>query len=503
MTMRRPTREEFESLADDLGFTFDDDELAERLDSVSGFLNMHERIREAPAPEPDAEQRADADRPAGREPRESEDPHNAWITRCRVEGAETGVLSGKTVALKDNVSLAGVRMTSGSRLLSRYVPPTDATVVTRLLAAGADVVGKTNLHGFCFGASDFGPTRNPFAPEYSIGGSSSGSAAAVAAGEADVGIGTDQGGSVRVPACFGGLVGVKPTHGLVPYTGVLGADDSLDHVGPITRSVEDAALATQAMAGRDGLDPRQPSIVPTDDYRDALDADLDGTTVGLFEPGFEHEVADDAVCDHVEEALQALREAGAEITTVSAPLHDYSVELSLTVLTYGFGQLLRQGGTSTLRSGWYDTALASALGRAIRTRGDDLPDLTKDAMLVSEFVRREYEGTTYGKAQNLVAELREQYDDCLREVDALAMPTVPGRPAKFEEYIGVDDEDDRSAGFVAARNTASFNLTHHPAMSVPCGTVEGAPVGAMFVTEHFDEATMFRVGRAFEQYRDQ
>lgn len=500
--MRTPTNAELEALAADLGITIADEDLDAYAKAVANRLTPFETIEEMPVPQRPPRDYEHTTRSPGYQPSEADDPHNAWITRCHIEGAEDGPLRGLSVGLKDTINVAGIELTNGSRAMEGYVPASDATVVTRLLDAGATIAGKNNMSSFSIGASDYGPVRNPAAPEYSIGGSSSGTAAAVAAGDVDIGIGGDQGGSIRKPASFGGLVGVKPTHGLVPYTGILGADPSLDHTGPITRGVDEAALALEVLAGRDGLDPRQPHDLVTGGYTDALGEDVSGMTVAVLREGFEHGGSDDAVCETVRDAVGDLETAGAEITDVSVPEHSTTAELTLAIIRYGYGQYVQQNGLSSGLGGWYDTGAIDALSRALSARGDDLPVAAKTSWLLSEFVRRNYGGSVYGKAQNLAAAAREAYDEALAEADALVLPTVPIKPPEYGTEVGLEAMAERSPGPGPGANTAPFNATHHPALSVPCGAVDGVPVGMMLVGDRFDERALFRLASAYERAQE-
>jgi len=498
--MRHPSKSKVAEIADDLGIDFADGELEDYTQVVAETLDLVEGVDELPEPQLPPRDYKHTNRSPGYQPSSEEDPHNAWITKCRVEGAESGPLNGMTVGLKDNVSVAGIELTNGSDVMQGYVPAVDATIVTRLLDAGATIVGKNNMSSFSFGASDYGPAKNPKAPEYSIGGSSSGSAAAVAADEIDIGIGGDQGGSIRMPASFGGIVGHKPTHGLVPYTGIFGADASLDHTGPMTRTVEEAALAMDALAGRDGLDPRQPHDLEVQDYTSELDGDISDMTIAVLKEGFEHDVSDPEVNDVVYDAIADLEALGADVTEVSVPLHLKTGQFSLSLAFYGMGQLLRQNGLTTGADAWYDTGAVEYLGRALDSQSSDLPDSVINAMLFSEFLREKYHGTIYGKAQNITLKIRNEYNQVLSDIDAMVMPTVPMKPPEYGSGLDLESLKTNGPGFDVAKNTGMFNLTHHPGLTVPCGTVDDAPIGMMFVGKRFDDATLFELGHAYEQY---
>src|SRR5262249_29788775 len=230
-------------------------------------------------------------RTPGYRPEGAENKFNAWYYKSEVQGASTGKLRGKRIALKDNVCLAGVPMMNGASTLEGYVPDVDATIVTRMLDAGGTIAGKVHCEYFCFSGgshtSAAGPVQNPRRPGYSAGGSSSGSAAVVAAGEVDMAIGGDQGGSIRIPAAYCGVYGLKPTHGLVPYTGIFPIEMTLDHTGPMTATVADNALLLEVLAGPDGLDPRQINV-KTAAYTNALTADARGMKIAVVKEGFGH-----------------------------------------------------------------------------------------------------------------------------------------------------------------------------------------------------------------------
>ena len=290
--LRRPDVDEVMEYGRALGFDLTPTEArliqARMMDTVAALEAFDEmRVEERRPP------LSFTDRDPGRRPSEQDDPLGAFITRCRVKGADSGPLHGKTVALKDHIALAGVPLTFSSHMMDGYVPDFDATVVTRLLAAGATIVGKLKMEEFSWGGpglsgvGDYGRPLNPHNREHVTGGSSSGSGAAVAGRLVDIALGGDQGGSIRLPAAWCGIVGLMPTHGLVPHTGVFGLEPTIDYVGPMARTVDDIAVSLQCLAGRDGLDPRQadvPAALPR--YTDALARGASGLRIGLLEEGF-------------------------------------------------------------------------------------------------------------------------------------------------------------------------------------------------------------------------
>ncbi len=289
MAVRRPASEDLQAIARQFHFTIPDGRMASVQALLEGFLAPYDRLGQLQ--EPGQEPRYPRD--GGAAPRPEENPLGAWAWRVRIQGAAGGLLAGRTIAIKDNVAVAGVPMRNGTVLLDGYVPDQDATVVERVLDAGATILGKAVCESLCFSGgshtADSGPVRNPYDPIRSTGGSSTGSAALVAAGEVDLAIGGDQGGSVRIPSCWSGIYGLKPTWGLVPYTGAFPIEASLDHLGPMARSSRDVALLLSVLAGPDGLDPRQHAGLQPADYLAALGGDVAGLRLGIVREGFGHQ----------------------------------------------------------------------------------------------------------------------------------------------------------------------------------------------------------------------
>jgi amidase len=505
MPIRRPSQGELREIAADGNIPLNDQEVEEYAELVAGTLDVLEGVQEIPDPIFAPHETDYPDRSGAHRPPSEENPHNAWITRLEVEGAEEGPLAGKTIGLKDNVCLAGVEMTCGSQVLEGYVPDVDATIVERLLDAGGTITGKLNMESFAFSGSsdtsDFGTVSNPRAPGHIAGGSSSGSGAAPAAGEVDIAIGGDQGGSIRIPASCCGIVGLKPTTGLVPYTGIFPIDHSLDHTGPMARSVTDVATALEVLAGPDGLDPRQPADLETEGYTDALSEDVSNTTIAVLKEGFEREESDEAVNDVVREAIGEFEEQGAEVLEVSVPRHLDSLALWITIAGQGGVQVLQQGGVGSLHDGWYNTGLAEAFGKFARADGRDFPPSVKTTWLAIEYLNRQGKGSAlYARAQNVTLAMREAYDEILAEADVIAMPTTPHQPLAIDPDLSRVERIARSLPI--AKNTAPFDLTHHPAISVPCGTTDDLPVGLMLVGERFDEKGVLQAAYAFEQGTD-
>ncbi|MEF8782252.1 MAG: amidase [Haloarculaceae archaeon] len=498
--IRPPTDEEIREKAKAHHIDLTDEEVADFREAIAGTLAGYERLDELPDPSPDV---VYTDRDPGYVPDTEEDPLNAVVRYCEVRGADSGPLAGYDVGIKDNVAVAGIEMTCGSKMFEGYVPEADATIVTRMLDAGATITAKLNMEDMAFSGSGelsaTGPVLNPRDSDYIAGGSSSGSIAAVVDGDVDVAIGGDQGGSVRIPASWSGGVGHKPTHSLVPYTGIVGLGWTFDHTGPMATSVEDCARVLDVIAGKDELDPRQ-GHVPTESYADALETSADGLTVGVLEEGFGHEASEAGVDETVGDALDHLADAGAELVDVSVPMHLDGLPIWNGVAIEGTTATINGEGVGHHGDGWYDTQFADAFGRSRRANANDYLATVKLTLVLGQYLSDEYRGHYYAKAKNLGRKLTSAYDDALANVDVLAMPTTPQTAHEHHEDLSRLEIIDRALNMLP--NTAPFDVTGHPALSVPCGTSDGLPVGLMLVGERFDDATVLRAGHAFEQSHD-
>jgi amidase len=321
MAIHRPTQQRLAQIAEQFGLDLSTEDLQTYQKLIHGTMNSYERIMQITEPRlPVNYPRTPGYRPEG-----DENKLNAWYYKSSVKGSASGKLAGKTIVLKDNISLAGVPMMNGSAILEGFVPDEDATIVTRILDAGGEIAGKAVCEDLCLSGgshtSASGPVLNPHDPARMAGVSSSGSAALVAAGEVDMAIGCDQGGSIRMPASWCGVYGHKPTFGLVPYTGIFPIEQTLDHAGPIARTVEDVALLLEVIAGVDGLDPRQSGLEPKK-YTEALVGHAKGIKIGIVQEGFGREGFSEADVDRVVmEAAKSFVKCGAEVEEMSIPLH--------------------------------------------------------------------------------------------------------------------------------------------------------------------------------------
>jgi amidase len=437
-------------------------------------------------------------RPAG-----ADNPLGAWYVITSITEHHDGPLAGRSVAIKDNTAVAGVPMMNGSSTLEGFVPAHDATVVSRLLGAGATIAGKAVCEELCFSGgshtSRTGPVRNPWDTTRSAGGSSSGSAALLASGAVDIATGGDQGGSIRIPAAYCGVVGHKPTHGLVPYTGAFPVELTIDHLGPMARTVADVALTLAVMAGPDGLDPRQPSEVSIPDYVAELGRGADGLRLGVVAEGFGRDNSDPAVDATVRAAVESLARAGMSAEEVSIPWHLHGSPILGVIATEGpTAQMINGGGYGMNWQGRYEPDLIDHYGGRWRSDPAALSDLVRLVLLAGSYAVDRYHGRYYAMARELAPRLRAAYDQALARFDVLVMPTLPHRATLLP---GPDAplEESLARGFQMADNTAPFDVSGHPACSVPAGLADGLPVGMMIVGRRFDDATVLRAAHAFEQ----
>jgi amidase len=429
-------------------------------------------------------------------------PLGAWYVQTEIRQTTEGPLAGRTIAVKDNTSVAGVPMMNGSKTVEGFVPSEDATVVTRLLAAGAIITGKSVCEDLCFSGgshtSKTGPVRNPWDMNRSAGGSSSGSAALVAAGEADLAVACDQGGSIRIPASFCGVVGHKPTWGLVPYTGIFPIEQSLDHVGPVARTVRDAALMLSVMAGPDGLDPRQPGAVERFDYVAALDRPAKGLRIGVVTEGFGHPNSEPEVDDTVRAAVETLRNAGLTAEDVSVPWHRHGTAIWDVISVEGATWQMIDGNAYGMNwKGHYDPELMACYGAKWRSDPGQFSETVKLVALGGRHTLGTGYGRHYAMARNLEARLAGAYDSALERFDVLVMPTLPIR-ASLLPPPDAPVADVLARGLEMIANTSPLDVTGHPACSVPAGLAGGLPVGLMIIGRKFDDATVLRVAHALE-----
>src|SRR5882757_1689683 len=465
MAVRRHTFDQLRSVAEDLGMNMGDEELKSYDALMQGNYAAYDIVDAMP----DYVPAVNYPRTPGYRPEGEENKYNAWYVKTTVKGASSGKLTGKKIALKDNICLAGVPMMNGASTLEGYTPDTDATIVTRMLDAGGTIVGKVHCEYFCFSGGSHtcaaGPVHNPHKMGYSAGGSSSGSAVVVATGEA-----------------------------------VMAIELTIDHTGPMTRNVRDNALLLEVLAGADGLDPRQgaPKVAK---YTEALDGGVRGLRIGIVKEGFGLPSSEPDVDAKVRAAAQLFKKLGATVDEMSIPMHLVAPAIWLPIAAEGATEFMMKGnGMGTNWRGLYNTTLLDAHS-AWHHRADELSDSLKITMLLGQYFTKHYRGHFYAKAQNLNRKLRAAYDTALSSYDLLLMPTLPMKAtpipppdAPRELYI--------QRAFEMVPNTAPFNASGHPAMSLPCGMSDGLPIGLMLIGKYFDEPTIYRAAAAFESAGD-
>ena len=476
----------------------------ERMEQLDTFVQA--RLEE-PKPPMDS-----AAREPGYRPSPEEDPLNAWMWKCRIEGAAEGLLAGKTVSYKDHIAVAGIPMSFGSFALEGFIPDFDATVVTRVLKEGGTVIGKNVMNGLTGGfgtggaIGDYGRPLNPHNHYHVTGASSSGSAAAVAARDVDISFGGDQGGSIRIPAAFSGIVGHKPTFGLLSHFGIgFGSDQSINYTGPMTRTVEDAAAALQATAGYDPYDPRQTRDVPTSiDVLGRLADGVSGLRIGVLEEGFDDAEVD--VRDLVMAAVDVLAEAGADVSKVSIPEH-HAIRAAQGALT-GEGALavFKTGFFGAFTRTYYPASLIAAVNKMWASQADLLAPRIKLSLIAAELSRRNYHGRVYAKVQNVRPAYIKAYDAALANVDMLVMPTCIMTAPKNHtpgSYLEAVEDNLATLKWSGFRNTVPFNYTGHPALALPVGkSSAGLPASMQLVGRFFDDPLLMRAAYAYQQSTD-
>ena len=419
----------------------------------------------------------------------------ARVDEALARGEDPGPLAGVPVAVKDNIVTRGLRTTCGSRLLAEFVPPYDATAVERLEAAGALVIAKTNLDEFAMGSSNensaFGPVRNPVAPDRVPGGSSGGSAAAVAQGIAVAALGSDTGGSIRQPASFCGVAGLSPTYGRVSRYGLVAFASSLDRIGPLARTVRDAAQLLEAIAGRDERDSTS-AFAPVPDYEAAMSGDVRGLRLGLPREYFEGLAGGTAA--QMEKARALLASLGCELREISLPHTPWAVPCYYIIATAeASSNLARYDG---VRYTWRAPDAATLAEMYARTRGQGFGAECKRRIMLGTYVLSAgYYDAYYLKAQKVRTLITRDFLAAFEQVDAILAPVSPFPAFRFGEKL-----DDPLQMYLSDIFTITASLAGLPAISVPCGrTPEGLPVGLQLIAPHFGEPLLFRIGDAFER----
>jgi len=500
MAVQLPTPEQVRAAAAEVGLSLTDADVQSYVGLIKPNVDAYNAVDAMPDYLPPVKY----PRTPGWFPSREENKHNAWYVKTSIKGADSGPLKGKKVAIKDNVMVAGVPMMNGNSILEGYVPDIDATVVTRLLDAGAEIVGKTHCESYCISGGSHtgakGPVHNPYKMGYSAAGSSSGSGVVVALGEVDMALGGDQGGSIRMPSGWCGIYGMKPTHGLVPYTGIMPIEIFVDHTGPMTATVENNALMLEAIAGPDGYDPRQfsPKVAK---YTQALGAGVNSLKIALVTEGFGRPESEKAVDEKVRQGADLFRKLGAQVDEVSIPMHLVGPAIWTPIGVEGIAQTMMFGdGYGLSRQDLYVTSMIDKL-HGWQLRANELSETTKVLTVFGVYIKKYHGSHYYGKAVNISRRLTEAYDAVLKQYDLLLMPTLPMKaqplpPADAPREVYFQ----RALEMIG--NTCPFDITHHPAMTIPCGMIEGLPAAMMLVGKHWDESTIYKAAHAFEQAGD-
>jgi len=431
------------------------------------------------------------------------DPLNAYVSRfSRVDSTADGALSDLSVAVKDNMAVAGVPMTCGTQTLSHLVPQSNATVVERLLDTGATITGKTNMDALAYGptgeTSDFGPAINPAAEGHVTGGSSSGAAALVAAGEVDAALGSDTGGSVRNPAAFCGVVGFKPTWGVVPRFGFVELSYTLDHIGVLAGDVPTVARVTDAIAGPDERD--QSSLATRWEAATSLASAAENPppltefTLGVLEEGFVDGVKE-SVRRQVREAVAAFEDEGVAVESVSAPATSDAVPVGRTITKTEFAATVRSAGAPIWRQTEYDLAWQESLAAALRTRPSEFTDFAKRAILEGTYVTEACDGQPYLRAQNERARITSNLVNALTDVDVLVTPSMPILPPALGKW---PNDPNRDSTVPLPYHSYPANLAGAPSLSLPAGDVDGLPVGLQLTGAPGDDDTVLAVARGLQ-----
>lgn len=497
---RSPTAVQVSDYAARHGLHLSDEEAERLARALTANLEMYEQLEALPEPSVPLKHFY---RDPGHAPVEGEDPFNAFVRFCEVRGSEHGRLAGKTVGIKDCIAVAGVPLTDGGRRMPYLVPTEDAVVVERLLDAGATVIGKTNMEDLAAGLGEgsyFGAARNPHNPRYSTGGSSSGSGAAVAAGMVDIALGADEGGSVRIPSAWCGIVGMKATHGLVPSYGMSYMDHTIDHIGPMTKTVSENATVLEILAGPDWRDPQWVRNPPeAGDYLARAGIGVEGLRIGVVRESLGPSGVVPEIAARFEEAITVFEKLGAKVAEVQVPMWTVATPILMGSIALSHFGMWMTNGQAFGHLGRVDANTVAINAVHSRLSADDLPPMLKTMLLTVEHLRTSYLGVHFAKAQNLRLEMRRQISELFHHFDLLITPTTPNLPFQLLDRKGTLEERLARTGMAAVLNTSPLDLTGHPAMTVPNGTgPDDLPVGLQVIGPHFGEAVIYQAAFAFE-----
>ena len=507
-TIRPVTEADVRELGDRWGLDVGQSEAAELAADINDRLEDLDSVYEIPI-------RTDRADLGDRSWCEGDDDYNSVRVDCHVPPTSdhADLLDGVEVGVKDNISVAGIPMQCGSGVMEGYVPNTDSTVAARLRRAGATITAKTTLDEFAGGGRGRtfrGLVRNPRDEDRIAGGTSGGSGAAVAAGLVDVALGTDTGGSARKPAAFCGLVGLKPTYGLVPLTGVIENTYTLDHVGPIGRDVLDVATVLEAIAGKDEADPASMAAAGEDEYRvggyvDAVRSppSTNDLRIGVATQGLTDDI-DPTVAERHRAAVDALEDAGISTTEIEIPYLDQVKHLKNTISYTELAAFWRDRGMPVRRGGVVDPFDQAGFARRADAANRELNDFYRSRLLAGAQLATVHDGRHYTRARAALATVREAMEAALADVDALVTPTVPELAPKIDRVLDPDfDYDGLDSPFGYGRYTKIANVTGAPAVTVPNEAESGPAVGLQLIGSRYDERALLGTAqRVFETIND-
>ncbi|NKB36816.1 MAG: amidase [Gammaproteobacteria bacterium] len=498
MSFSLPEPDELKKLAKESSFSLSDEQAHEFLSYMQGFAEGYRYLDEQPDHLPEA----GSSNRAFSLPSPAENPLGAWYVKCSIKETDSGPLLGKRIAVKDNIFVAELPFTAGASVLKGMHADYDATTVSRILEAGAEITGKSVCEYFCLSGGSCtahnGVVDNPRKKGYTTGGSSSGSAALVVAGEVDMALGTDQGGSVRIPASLSGCYGMKASMGVVSYEGGMPMETSIDYIGPLTRSVEDNALLLEVLSGYSA----DPELNPwSRQYTAVLGKPVEGMKIGIVKEGFGHPAGNPEVDKCVRQAATRLQELGAAVEDVSVPMHDVGMGIWGAVVTEGLWRTAELNGLGYNYESSYSPALYEAMS-GVTDRLGEMPFNAQILFLLGKYLAR-YNGKYYAKAKNQVNALRAAYDKEFKKFDILLMPTTVNTAVKNPTSLETaTNEELIGYAFNNTFNTCQFNATGHPAMSLPCGLRDDLPVGLMLIGRRFQESQIYQLAHAYEQAVD-
>jgi amidase len=476
-------------------------DVQEYKDLLNNFIKTAEALYDIPDEKPNQDGPYYLRKP-GKRPEPKDNPFNAWFVKGEVIGASSGILAGKRVAIKDNIAVAGLPMTMSSRLLEGYNPDYDATAVSRILRNGGTIAGKAACENLLSTGHSItcatGTVLNPIDKTRTSGGSSSGNAVLVATGEVDLSLGSDTAGSIRIPCSYCGVVGLKPTSGLVPLTGSMPIYPQFDVLGPMTKNVTDCATFLQALVDGNDDDGSPVNQQDIEGYTKELNKGVKGLKIGILKEGFD--VCDARVSDVIKKTLKLLEAEGAELTEISVPEHKLAEAVFGIAITSGTVDiLLKNGGIQIGVKGFMDAEAGARLQMGVRVSPEQLPIPFKLLGLLNSYFKEKDMLRSYAKAKNIIPKIRKAFVQAFSNCDVMVMPTVPTIAPKLPlatEVTGPKGIMKNALG--ATVNNISFNITGQPSMTVNGGWLDDMPVGLMISANDFQEALVFRVGRAVE-----